>query len=59
MAMLRYEVQIRDNGSEDKNIEIVLTELSGRQRRRTTVDALIPAMNQLKQTLCDDVEAAF
>lgn len=56
---LKYQLTIRDNGAEDKNIEITLTDLSGRLRTRVTVEALIPALNQLKQTLCEDVEAVF
>lgn len=56
---LRYQLTIRDNGAEDKNIEIILTDLSGRKGTRAMVEALIPALNSLKQSLCEDVEAVF
>jgi hypothetical protein len=54
---LEYTLQIRDNGAEDKNIEIVLT--TGNGRTRVTTDALVPALNQLKSTLAEDIEAKF
>ncbi len=54
---LTYTLTIRDNGDEDKNIEITLT--NGAGRTRVTVDALIPALNQLKATLAEDAEAVL
>jgi hypothetical protein len=59
MKTLRYQLTIRDNGDEDNNIEITLTDLSGKRATRVTVEAPIPAINQLKQTLCEDVEREF
>lgn len=59
MKTIRYQLTIADNGTEDKNIEITLTDLSGKRPTRKTMDALVPALNQLKQTLCEDVERSF
>jgi hypothetical protein len=58
MSKLTYTLTIQDNGSEDKNIVITLID-NRTGRSRMVVDALIPAINHLKQTLCDDVEGAF
>lgn len=55
---ITYTLKIRDNGDEDKNIEITLVN-HNTGRTRVTNEALVPALNQLKQSLCEDVEKAF
>lgn len=57
MAKLRYELTIQDNGAEDRNIVITLTDMSGKRGTRCVTEALVPALNQLKQTLSEDAES--
>lgn len=60
---IQYMLTITDNGTEDKNVEIKLVRMPLRRessevtaRTRKTVDALVPALNQLKQSLAEDFE---
>ncbi len=51
-----YQLTIEDNGSDDHDITVTLTDLEGKLRTRTCIESLVPALNQIKQTLADDFE---